>query len=146
MLNEQRIKYWFLNKLTVVINGDTGTDPIQYIVYLHCCILYFYLITTLTSSRMRRQNMVTGRLMTWSVSVGTLHSKLQTHFLVREDAIGKRKSNCQSKKEEKYKSGHGPQREARYQDELVDCLSAARRTPTPTNKLRFSGTQDFVIF
>jgi hypothetical protein len=58
------------------------------------------------------------------------HCKLQTHFLVREDAIGKRKSNCQSKKEEKYsyKSGHGPQREARYQDELVDCLSAARRT------------------
>jgi hypothetical protein len=29
-------------------------------------------------------------------------------------------------------SGHGPQREARYQDELVDCPSAARRTPTPT--------------
>jgi hypothetical protein len=28
-------------------------------------------------------------------------------------------------------SGHGPQREARYQDELVDCPSAARRTPTP---------------
>jgi hypothetical protein len=27
--------------------------------------------------------------------------------------------------------GHGPQREARYQDELVDCPSAARRTPTP---------------
>jgi hypothetical protein len=29
------------------------------------------------------------------------------------------------------KSGHGPQRGAQYQDELVDWLSAARRTPTP---------------
>jgi hypothetical protein len=48
------------------------------------------------------------------------HSKLQTRPLVREDAIRKSKSNCQSKKEEEDKSGHGPQREARYQDELVD--------------------------
>jgi hypothetical protein len=32
----------------------------------------------------------------------------------------------------KIKSGQGSQREARYPDELVDCLSAARRTPTPT--------------
>jgi hypothetical protein len=50
------------------------------------------------------------------------HSKLQTHFLVREDAIGKRIKviDSQKKEEEKYKSGHGPQRKARYQDELVD--------------------------
>jgi hypothetical protein len=50
-----------------------------------------------------------------------MHSKLQTHFLVREDAIGKRiKGIVSPKKEEKCKSGHGPQREARYPDELVD--------------------------
>jgi hypothetical protein len=36
------------------------------------------------------------------------------------------------KKKSKIKSGQGSQREARYPDELVDCLSAARRTPTPT--------------
>jgi hypothetical protein len=50
-------------------------------------------------------------------------SKLQTRFLVREDAIGKRIKvivSQKKKEEEKYKSGHGPQREARYQDELVD--------------------------
>jgi hypothetical protein len=40
-------------------------------------------------------------------------------------------SNFQTEKEDKDKSGNGPQREARYKDELVDCLSAARRTPTP---------------
>jgi hypothetical protein len=50
------------------------------------------------------------------------HCKLQTHFLVREDAIGKgiKVNVSQKKKEEKDKSGHGLQREARYQDELVD--------------------------
>jgi hypothetical protein len=48
------------------------------------------------------------------------HSKLQTHFLVREDAIGKRIKVIVNQKEEKDKSGHGPQMEARYQDELVD--------------------------
>jgi hypothetical protein len=49
------------------------------------------------------------------------HSKLQTHFLVREDAIGKRIKVIDSrKKKSKIKSGLGPQREARYQDELVD--------------------------
>jgi hypothetical protein len=36
------------------------------------------------------------------------------------------------KKKRKITSGYEPQREARYQDELVDWLSAARRTPTPT--------------
>jgi hypothetical protein len=63
------------------------------------------------------------------------HSKLQIRPLVREDAIRKRIKvivKKKKKKEEKDKSGHGPQREARYQDELVDCLSAARKTPTPT--------------
>jgi hypothetical protein len=35
------------------------------------------------------------------------------------------------KKKSKIKSGQGSQREARYPDELDDCLSAARRTPTP---------------
>jgi hypothetical protein len=35
------------------------------------------------------------------------------------------------KKKRKIKSGHGAQREARYRDELVDWLSATRRTPTP---------------
>jgi hypothetical protein len=35
------------------------------------------------------------------------------------------------KKKSKIKSGQGPQREARYPDELLHCLSAARRTPTP---------------
>jgi hypothetical protein len=37
------------------------------------------------------------------------------------------------KKKRKIKSGHESQREAPYQDELVDWLSAARRTPTPTH-------------
>jgi hypothetical protein len=37
------------------------------------------------------------------------------------------------KKKSKIKSGQGSQREARYPDKLVDCLSAARRTPTPTS-------------
>jgi hypothetical protein len=31
-------------------------------------------------------------------------------------------------------SGHGPQREARYQDELVDCPPAARRTPNSNSR------------
>jgi hypothetical protein len=41
----------------------------------------------------------------------------------------KNKVTVKRKKKSKIKSGHGSQREARYQDELVDCLSVARRTP-----------------
>jgi hypothetical protein len=41
------------------------------------------------------------------------------------------------KKKSKIKFGQGSQKEARYPDELVDCLSAARRTPTPINFYRF---------
>jgi hypothetical protein len=45
-----------------------------------------------------------------------LHCKLQTRFLVREDALEEKSSNCQSKKKSKIKSGQGSQREARYPD------------------------------
>jgi hypothetical protein len=38
------------------------------------------------------------------------------------------------RKKSKIKSGQGPQREARYPDELVGCLSAVRRTPTATHE------------
>jgi hypothetical protein len=61
-----------------------------------------------------------------------VHCKLQTRFLVREDALGRIiKYLSAEKKKSKIKSGQGSQREARYPDELVDWLSAAR-TPTPT--------------
>jgi hypothetical protein len=62
------------------------------------------------------------------------------------------------KEKSKIKSGQGSQREARYPDELVDWLSAARRTPTPTplkmyivrvqqsyRKKRLQFSQDIVI-
>jgi hypothetical protein len=62
-----------------------------------------------------------------------VHCKLQTSFLVREDALERRiKLLSVEKKKSKIKSGQGSQREARYPDELVDWLLAARRTPTPT--------------
>jgi hypothetical protein len=90
---------------------------------------------------MRRQNIVTGHLMTLPVGVGTLNHRP----ISRQRGCHKKKnkSNCQSKKkEEKDKSGHGPQTEARYQDELVDCLSASRRTPeTPLCQYSWQGLQ-----
>jgi hypothetical protein len=47
-----------------------------------------------------------------------LYSKLQTRFLVREDALDN--VIVKRKKKSKIKSGQGSQREARYPDLLVD--------------------------
>jgi hypothetical protein len=47
-----------------------------------------------------------------------LHCTLQTRPHVREDVLGRTTNYCQ--KEKKIKSGHGHQRGARHQDELVD--------------------------
>jgi hypothetical protein len=44
-----------------------------------------------------------------------LYSKLQTRFLVREDALIAKRRNCQTKEEEQ-----GSQGKARYPDVLVD--------------------------
>jgi hypothetical protein len=49
-----------------------------------------------------------------------LYSKLQTRFLVREDALIAKRRNCETKEEEQDKIGQGSQREARYPDLLVD--------------------------
>jgi hypothetical protein len=49
-----------------------------------------------------------------------LYSKLQTRFLVREEALIAKRRNCQTKEEDKIKSGQGSKREARYPDVLVD--------------------------
>jgi hypothetical protein len=46
----------------------------------------------------------------------------------------KNKVIVRRKKKSKIKCGKGPQREARYPDELVDWLSAVRWTPTRRNK------------
>jgi hypothetical protein len=69
-----------------------------------------------------------------------LHCKLQTRPLVKEGALGR--TTTKQRKKKKIKSGHGPQRGARYQDELVDWLrpqdqiqlqlqSHARTSPAP---------------
>jgi hypothetical protein len=47
------------------------------------------------------------------------NSKLQTRFLVREDALKAERRNCPTK-EEQDKIGQGSQKAARYPDLLVD--------------------------
>jgi hypothetical protein len=47
------------------------------------------------------------------------------------------------RKKRKINSGRGSQREARYPDLLVDWLSVARRTPTPTEKITEKYRPDF---
>jgi hypothetical protein len=60
----------------------------------------------------------------WPVSGCTV--KLQTRPLFRESALQEEKqSNCHYERI-RIKSGHGPHRGARYQDELVDWPSAVR--------------------
>jgi hypothetical protein len=54
-----------------------------------------------------------------------LHGKLQTRPLVREGAI-QEEQQIVIKERIRIKSGHGSQRGARYQEELVDWLSAVR--------------------
>jgi hypothetical protein len=49
-----------------------------------------------------------------------LYSKLQTRFLVREDALIANDVIVKRKKKSKIKSGQGSQRDARYPDVLVD--------------------------
>jgi hypothetical protein len=49
-----------------------------------------------------------------------LHYKLQTHPLIREGAPKRRVKQFSSKRKEKVKSGHGPQRGARNQDILTE--------------------------
>jgi hypothetical protein len=62
--------------------------------------------------------MVTGHLMTWPVSVGTLNYRP----VLSSERAHNRKNNktIVTKERIRIKSGHGPQRGARYQDELVD--------------------------
>jgi hypothetical protein len=57
-----------------------------------------------------------------------LHCKLQTRPLVKRAPYRKWKQAIVTKKRIRIKSGHGPQRGVRYQDELVDWPSAVRYT------------------
>jgi hypothetical protein len=67
--------------------------------------------------------------MTWPVSVGTLNYR---PVLSSERAPYSKNKTIVTKKRIRIKSGHGPQRGARYQDELVDWPSTVRWTQTQT--------------
>jgi hypothetical protein len=51
-----------------------------------------------------------------TLTTDRLHYKLQTRLLVREAAPRRRGKQLSSKRKEKEKSGHEPQRGARHQD------------------------------
>jgi hypothetical protein len=61
---------------------------------------------------------------TWSVSDCTVSYRP----VLSSERASYRKNNkaIVTKERIRIKSGHGPQRRARYQDEVVDCLSAVR--------------------
>jgi hypothetical protein len=55
-----------------------------------------------------------------TLTTDRLHYKLQTRPLVREGATRRRAKQLSDKRNEKVKSGHGPQRGARHQNILTD--------------------------
>jgi hypothetical protein len=58
-----------------------------------------------------------------TLTTDRLHYKLQTRPLLREGAPRRRTKQFSGKRQEKVKSGHGPQRGTRHQDILTDLQS-----------------------
>jgi hypothetical protein len=62
-----------------------------------------------------------------TLTTDRLHYKLQTCSLVRKNAPRRRAKQFSSKRKEKVKFGHGPQRGARHQDILTDWPSVVKQ-------------------